>query len=382
MMWCAKLFIKLENIGVEMKILFLSDLLAYGGASKLLYDLLPRIKNQGHECELLILTDKNSKYITELQQDGVVVNVVPSNIKGHVAKVRYINKWIKNGQYDVVHANLFPMTYYCSLSKRMLGKRFPYLVMTEHSTDNKRRHIPLARPLEKFIYAKYDHVISISDKTQEHLCDWLGAKNNRFSVIENGIDIEEFSKAEAFSKSDICTNYLEGDVLLLAIGSFTPQKNHEKLLEALSILPQYYKLILCGEGPLEDSIRLQVNNLKLNDRVIFLGFRRDVAKILHTVDILVVPSIWEGFGLVAAEGMACGKPIIASDVPGLSDVVGEAGIKINPNNAQSIANAVSSLTKVEAERLISLGKERVQQYSIQRTVDRYINIYKMLIGGR
>ncbi len=285
-----------------MRILFLSDLLAYGGASKLIYDLLPRMKQHGNECELLILTDEHSKYVVDLGMKGISVSIVPKEVRGHWAKIQYIKKWIKNGSYDVIHANLFPTTYYCSIAKRLLGKHCPPLVMTEHSTDNKRRHKPYLRPLEKFIYREYDHVISISDKTQENLCKWLGTEGDKkFSVIENGIDVEAFRTAESLEKDKVCENYKKGDVLLLTVGSFTPQKNHIRLLDALALIPKNYKLLLCGEGPLENEIKEKIKALRLEDRVTILGFRKDVARIMHTADVLVIPSIW---GLLVPRGLA------------------------------------------------------------------------------
>ena len=152
-----------------MRILFLSDLLAYGGASKLIYDLLPRMAKHGHECELLILTEAHSKYVEDLKNHGIPVTVVPPQYSSHRAKIQYIKAHIQNDKYDVVHSNLFPMIYYCSIVKLLLRKKCPLLVMTEHSTDNKRRHKAFLRPLEKFIYNNYDHIISISEKTREAL---------------------------------------------------------------------------------------------------------------------------------------------------------------------------------------------------------------------
>ena len=255
--------------------------------------------------------------------------------------------------------------------------------MTEHSTDNKRRHKSYLRPLEQFIYKKYDHVISISDKTQENLCKWLGTEGDRrFSVIENGIDVEAFRSAEPLEKKEIYMNYEEGDVLLLTVGSFTPQKNHAKLLEAIALLPSNYKLLLCGEGPLESEIKGKAGELGLEDRVVFLGFRKDVARIMHTADVLVIPSIWEGFGLIAAEGMACGIPIAASDVPGLSEVVGDAGAKFDPKDSSSLAEKIQELTELSSRQMyVEIGFKSVGRYDIHTLTEKYVSVYESLLEG-
>ncbi len=360
-----------------MRILFVSDLLSYGGASKLIYDLLPRMKEKGNDCELLILMDKNSKYIDELENEGVKVHIVPDSVKGHIGRIKYLKKYITDGKFDIIHANLFPTIYYCSVVKRILGKKCPPIVMTEHSTDNKRRHKSYLRPLEQFMYKPYNTVISISTKTRERLCEWLKCKDERkFIVIENGIDISSFYSAKPLQKTDIYPMYTEGDILLLTVGSFTPQKNHEKLIEALSILPENYKLILAGEGHLQDDIQNQVEQLQLTNRVTFLGFRKDIARIMHTADIMVIPSIWEGFGLIAAEAMAAGISIAASDVPGLSEVVGDAGIKFNPNCSSEIASAIREVSN--NSMFLKNGIKRVSKFDISIMLDSYLNVYKKI----
>lgn len=365
-----------------MKILFLSDLLAYGGASKLIFDLLPRMKEERNECELLILTSDHSKYLEELEIQGIKVTIVPKSIRSHFSKILFIKNYIKKGKFDIIHANLFPMVYYCSIVKRMLGKKCPPLIMTEHSTDNKRRHKPYLRPLERFIYKKYNFIISISEKTQENLYNWLKKiDKKKFVVVENGIDIELFKKAESIPRQSLISDYKQGDVLLLMVGSYTPQKNHTTLIEALTQLPNQYKLILAGEGPLLNEIKSRAKKLRLEKRIAFLGFRKDVAQLMHSVDMLIIPSIWEGFGLIAAEGMACGLPIAASDVSGLSEIVGDAGIKFNPSKPAEIKDSIIRLSDQRIRKIcVTNGFNRVYRYDIGRTVKDYLNIYRGFTG--
>lgn len=361
-----------------MRILFLSNLLAYGGASKLINDILPIMKAEGQVCELLILTDKHSKYVEDLREKGIVVNILPPSIRGHVSKIRYIKKYIMNGRFDVIHVNLFPMIYYVSIIKRLSGKKCPCIVMTEHSTDNRRRHKKWLRGVERFMYSQYNHVISISEKAQENLCSWLKAKGDKkFSVIENGIEIGTFERAIPYLKEELMPSYCDSDILLLMVGSFSPQKNHETMIDALKLLPKKYKLLLAGEGPLLEKIRDKVEKLSLKDRVVFLGFRKDIAQIMHTVDILVIPSIWEGFGLIAAEAMACGTPIVCAEVPGLSEVVGECALKFNPYNAEQIAQEILKLSKDELrEEMVRRGRIQASKYNIIKTVEGYLLVYR------
>ncbi len=140
-----------------MKLLYVIDSLGGRGAEKLTSDL-SIIISKRHKCEVLILTNKDDKYSDLLKSAGINVNIVPYN--NHFSRALFIKRYIDKGKFDVVHANLFPVTYYCAISKMLcLNKRYK-LVMTEHSTDNRRRHHKSLRNLEKLIYNQYDHIIT------------------------------------------------------------------------------------------------------------------------------------------------------------------------------------------------------------------------------
>ena len=128
-----------------MNILFVNNELSYGGAEKLINDLLPRLQKDGIHCQVLILTRKGEKYIDSLTRNGIGVDVVPDT-KNHIKRLVYIKNYIIDRKFDIIHANLFPTIYYISFLKRMYGGRFPRIVMTEHSTNNRRRSIFLFRP--------------------------------------------------------------------------------------------------------------------------------------------------------------------------------------------------------------------------------------------
>lgn len=367
-----------------MKILFLSSVLSYGGASKLIYDLLPRMNEKGHSCSLLILKDDHTKYIDELRNKGVSVEFLPKQVKSHIGIICYIKNYIRDEQFDIVHANLFPTIYYTSFAKKLSGKSFPKLVMTEHNTDNRRRHMSFLRFLENLVYAEYDHIISISEQTQVKLLTWLRKKkSDRYCVIDNGIDVEKYKNEIGLNKKELFPDCNEATIFLLTVGRFTTQKNHKMLIEALSKLPQNYILLLAGEGPLQDEIKDQVIEMNLENRVVFLGFRSDIARVMHAADIMVIPSLWEGFGLIAAEGMACGLAIAASDVPGLSEIVGDCAVKFNPKDSLSISAAIKRLGDVQLrEHYAEKGTNRAYNYDIQNMVKRYLYVYSKLVQER
>ena len=365
-----------------MKILFVNNGLAGGGAEKLINDLLPII-NKNHECNLLILSDKDEKYLSNLVHNKVKVFVIPKSCNNHIKRINYIKKIILNGHYDIVHANTFPTIYYCGLIRKIWKPRSTIFVMTEHNTDNRRRHHKLLRPIEKYIYSAYSRVVSISKATQDALVKWLRPKSpNRFCVIENGVPIEDFFEVLPLKRKSIIKNYDEETILLCMVGSFTEQKNHKLMIKIMGLLPSKYHLLLLGEGVLLREIEMIVKQMKLNDRVHFMGFRKDVPQIMKTCDIVVIPSKWEGFGLVAVEAMACGKPVVCSSVPGLEDVVGSAGITVDLN-AKDFSRAIVSLEdRYKYDNFCEMSKKRSQDYSITTMSNLYVSLYNQLINKR
>ena len=155
------------------------------------------------------------------------------------------------------------------------------------------------------------------------------------------------------------------------------------MMDVMKQLTAEYKIILLGEGVLEDDIKAYVHDNGLDDRVIFMGFRKDVAEILKTSDIVVIPSLWEGFGLIAVEAMACGKQVVCSNVPGLSEVVGDVGMKVRVGDVdgflKAIKLAVGNIGNMDIE---SKCKEQAGKFDISTMIKGYLNIYKLLAKTR
>jgi len=249
--------------------------------------------------------------------------------------------------------------------------------MTEHSTSNNRRGKPGLRRIERFVYGQYDEVISISQDAQRLLMQWVAPRDtSKYSVIDNGICVSEFSNAKPLARESLG---IPSDVCLVGVaGTFSHQKNQAALLRALPLLPNNVHVMLVGDGPLRNDCAELAISLGVNDRAHFLGYRRDIARVLQTVDIVVVPSLWEGFGLVAVEAMACGKPLIAANVPGLREVVTGYGVLCDPEDETDIAKKlVWMLADSEAfGQCAAAGLLRAAQYRVEEMAANYLAIYE------
>ena len=360
-----------------MKILYVINSLCSGGAEKLVNDLLPLLNSEKNVCHLLYLSDKHDKYSDNLKDKGISVTLVPS--KSHLKRISYIQQYIKKYNIEIVHAHLFPSFYYCSFVKKITKKSFK-LIMTEHNTSNRRRKYNFLKLLEKYMYFSYDHIISITQETQSSLFDWIeGYSSKKMSVINNGIPLEDFYNASKYERNQLIDSISENDILMCMVGSFTEQKNHELMIKIMNDLPINFKIVLVGEGALEKSIRCEVVEKKLSSKVFFLGYRNDIPNIMKTADIILIPSKWEGFGLVAVESLATGTQIVASNVPGMSSVLGNAGFKVNDNaNHQEFIDKIQLAIDRPIHRSTLINRSKI--YDINNMKDQYINLYNK-IGG-
>lgn len=210
---------------------------------------------------------------------------------------------------------------------------------------------------------------------------WLNVKKiqlDKFTVIHNGIDLTKFNNALPYKKQELASNIDEDIKIITMVARFSDQKDQPTLIRAMKNLNSDIHLILVGEGPLMEGCKKLALKLGLSDRVHFFGYRQDVERIMKTSDIIVLSSNWEGFGLAAVEGMAAGKPVIASNVDGLREVVGDAGIIFEKGNHDELSKIINELLldKSLYEKIVERGLYRANDYDIENNVHALIKLYK------
>ena len=345
-----------------MKVLHVISSLEIGGAQRLLSDLLPIQKQQGIDVSLLVLKSEDNDFSRKVQNAGVPI--ISLDVKSFrnpflAFKVRSIIK-----KYDVVHAHLVHALYICSLAARGLKTK---LIYTEHSTSNNRRGKAYARPIEKYVYGRYNKLISISQQTQDALQDWLQSKDDRFVVINNGVDTKKFAHIhkEIIPKS------------LIMVSRFASSKDQETVIRAMKWLDEDVTLRFVGDGENLGHCKKVAQDIGVVNRVQFLGARSDVAELIAKSLIGIQSSNWEGFGLTAVEIMACGKPIVATNVNGLKQVVEGAGLLFEVGDYKTLSKIIAGLinNKNQYDSMVEKSKKRAEEYNIEKTAEKYINAY-------
>jgi glycosyltransferase involved in cell wall biosynthesis len=194
-------------------------------------------------------------------------------------------------------------------------------------------------------------------------------------VIPNGVPLDEFENAEPAA-----LHISPGAVRVVFVGRFVAQKDHATLLRALGALPEAH-LLLVGDGPLRPQLEHLAQSLGISQRVSFLGWRNDVAALLKASDIYVHSTHSDGFGIAACEAMAAGLPVLASDVPGLADVVAGAGILFPAGDDKALAQHLATLIGSPQLRreMSQASRQRARQFSIEKTVDGCIKLYESVL---
>lgn len=354
----------------KIKVLHVITSLEIGGAQKLLSDLLPMLKEDCDSCVLVLYSADNS-LVDKLKEHSIPIYSLERKDIYNPLNIFRLMKNLRG--YDIVHAHLFPVEYWVPLASWFSKAK---LVYTEHSTFNRRRGIWMFKFIDKLIYTRYDSIISVSCKVQETLTQWLQLKDNdsRLVVVNNGINTSRFRNMQPDKIA------LGGKTSLMMVSRFAPSKDQKTVIRAMTHLDEGYHLYFVGDGCLQEKTRAYVRELGVDEKVTFLGARDDIPELVASCDIGIQSSNWESFSLAAVEFMAAGKPVIASDVEGLNQIVEGAGLLFKRGNDVQLADLIKRLSadRNEYQRIANRCKLRAQQNDIKYTAEGYLKVYKSL----
>jgi len=363
---------------VDMKILRVINSLNIGGAERSVSGNVPIHKKNGFEIDVLLLNGTKTFFTEDLLKNNVkIISLGENNNIYNPLIIFKIGKFIK--KYDVVHVSLFPALYWVALAK-IITRSKAKLIYTEHSTSNRRRSLFLFKVLDQFIYKHYDKIIAITPEANINLSDHLKG-NFEIQTIYNGVDV---SKVFTDSQKKTLLQELEVDKAetkyLLQVASFRNQKDQDTVIRALPHMNPQVKLLFVGDGPRNKVCQELVHELDLTNRVSFLGLRDNVNEIYGLADIVVMSSHYEGFGRAAVEGMAARKPVIASNVAGLSEIVKNHGLLFTSGNSLELSKLVNELLsdKELYNEIAVKCFERALEFDIIRMIDSYEYVYKSL----
>ena len=298
------------------------------------------------------------------------------------------------GPFDIVHGHDWMVVPSACEAKLYTSSKF---MLTFHSFEFKRSQgsqtleSKMIESLEWWGSYHSSKIIVCSNSMKNDAMQRFNINPSKISVIPNGVDPERLNIKVDISRTREKYGIYWKEQMVLFVGRLTSQKGCEYLIRAMpQILGKYNaKLLIVGDGPSRSFLESEASRLGVSNRVIFTGFLSDLemVKLMKSTDVLVVPSIYEPFGIVALEGMAANVPVVVSDIDGLSEIIkhGENGIKVFPQNPYSIYWGVDKILSDYnlAGYLKEKGKESIEkEFSWSVIADRTLELYKGKLGEK
>lgn len=324
-----------------------------GGVGVHIHTLSKKLVEEGHEVYVITYPHKEIKDIDGIHVIGTKGLNIPG-VRGLMFKMnakKALEELLEKEDIDIIHGHyLFP----AGAAAVEVGKEHGIKTyVTAHGSDmfELYKKQPFMRYPVKKVLRDADGVFAVSNALKhEIIATGVTGIANKTKLSWNSVDINKFSSKanDSFKKE----NKLEDKPIVLFVGNLIKRKNVESLLEAKKVSQSDYYLVIVGDGPLFKKLSKKVEEENIHD-VIFTGSRNDVENIIPSCDVLVLPSYSESFGLVLIEALACGKPVIGSDVGGITEIINnDVGLLVNPNKVSSIAKAIDTIIGDDDFRLI------------------------------
>ncbi|GAB4572804.1 MAG: glycosyltransferase family 4 protein [Anaerolineae bacterium] len=372
-----------------MFLLHITKATGIAGSENHLLILLEGLRARGHDARLLLLVEPGNP--VQEMVDAAAARGIPVErmvIHGHLdpALLVRLARRLRILRPDVVHTHLFHADLYGILAVRLA--RIPLVVSSRHNDNAFRRRFPY-RQINRVLWWLTDAGIGISAAITRFAINVEGASPAQMKTIHYGlpptVQVADRQAARVALRAELG---LPADAPLLGmVCRLIPQKGIPYALRAFAQVAAQFPtahVVIAGDGVLRDALEALAYDLGLGARVHFLGWRTDTPRIFAALDIFLMPSLWEGFGLVLLEAMAQAVPVIGSAVSAIPEVVadGETGLLCPPEDVACLAEAMTALL-ADPERRAAMGaagRERLEtHFSPDRMVEETIAVYEQLM---
>lgn len=357
----------------NMKVVHINTAFSWGGGEAQTYYLVKELENRGIENTLI--AQPNSPLAAKAKEEKIKLIEIFMRGEWDIAAVLKLKKFLKRIKPDVLHLH--------TSHAHTLGLLAGRLAKVEKIISTRRMDFPTSGFFSRLKYTKVDKIVAISEVVKEILIR-SGIEKEKITVIYSTINCEDFS-----GKSNLREGLgLPQDTPILGtVGSLVNIKGHKYLFEAMVKIKEEFpqvRLLVVGEGPLEEKLKKLAEKLGLESVIIFTGFRKDIPEILGILDVFVLASLKEGLGVSLLEAASYGLPIVATNVGGIPEVVkdGITGFLVPPKDSKTLAEKIIYLLAhpEEAQKMGENGKEWIRKnFSVEKMVNKYATLYESLM---
>ena len=355
-----------------------------GGVEAVVMNYYKNIDHDKIQFDFICDNDSTNIPYEEIEKLGGKVILIPPYQKAF-SYHRQLKKVLKEGNYKIVHSHINTMSVFPLWAAK--SAKVPVRIAHSHSTTNKKewKKNILKQVLRPFSKTFATHYFACT----EHAGRWLFG-NKEFDkgnvyVLNNAIDLDKFKYDEAKRKKKRKELSIPNSALVFGhIGRFMKQKNHDFLIEVFAEIHKKDKnsiLLLAGQGPLVEEMKQKVEELKILNSVVFLGQRDDVADLYQAFDVFMLPSLYEGLGIVLIEAQCAGLPSFAStEVPEIAKVSNVLDF-IDLNTPKEMWADIILQSIKDYKRKDHLKDCQKCGYDIKKEVKKLENKYKNFIKG-
>ncbi len=355
------------------------------------------LRRRGHECYLGFNEKPGPAVGPELEAAGARVlkvycgetPVIGNKAKGKIGEAISLYRVVKKFKIDVVHVQFIGLTNLTLWRLYFAGVK---IVFTDHSSGLHIARNPLKNTISTilhfFISQRVAQYIAVSDFVRERLRYTHHLKAEKTLTLYNAVNLERFKPLDA-DDARKTLGYPLDKKLVCAVAMLIPEKGLQHLITAVALLVHDYDMkdlmaVIAGEGYYREELEQLVDKLQVSNNVRFLGRRSDVQMLIAAADIVVVPSTWaEAFGLIIAEAMACARPVVASSVGGIPELVedGVTGRVVKAGDSKALSDAMHALlrNKADRERMGKAGHEKAKEmFNLVQQVEKLVDVYESL----
>jgi glycosyltransferase involved in cell wall biosynthesis len=290
------------------------------------------------------------------------------------------NRWLREARPDVVHAHLPHAAWLARWSR--LAAPMPIFIDTLHSSSTGGRG---RRFGYRFSRGLPHHVTAVSCAVADsHLREQM-VNPAALSVVPNGVDTSVW-KPDATARAAARREFGLGDEFLwIAAGRLEPVKDFAMLLAAMARLPGTAQLLIAGDGPLRSELQRKSESSGLCGRVRFLGFQPKLLRWMQAADAFVLSSLWEGLPMALLEAAACAMPAVATDVPGVREVIepGASGLLVPSHDSSALAEAMHQMMRMPLAERLGMGlrarRRASANFDMDAVLDHWDELYKSLL---
>ena len=358
----------MKNENRKNSILHISRTMDIGGAERIVYQLSSDLKD---EFDSVHVASTGGLWESELAAQGIqhhkILDIDSKNPVTVLKLLFSIHQIIKQKGITIVHTHHRMAAFYIRLLKLVHPKLIH--VYTAHNVFKDKL------PLYGFAL-KNAKSVAVGEAVNKNLKEDVGITDSR--VIYNGVILKETD-----DQVDEIISY--GGIKLGCIARLSEQKGLTYLLDAMSLLTvKDIRLFIVGDGELREELENKVKELHLQDSVTFLGYRKDISECINSFDFCVLPSVFEGFGLVAIEAFMNSKTLVATDIPGLNEVVtNKNGVLVPAKDPVALASAIDKLATdatLRQELSSQAKKDYENRFSYPMFLENYRALYREIQG--